>query len=199
MRAEVPMIDHFKGKNLQNLVNCTPIYGVYKNGDLSITPLLKDMVKKFFDAIVGVKGETYLMVSQRKVLLHQVYKNLFQQLSVYNNVKVKYVDELYPGSFTNYKSSKFLQPDQCIILLTKNYNSKQLRLIKELSKTKISVSIIALGKPFYHRGYNVINIRNIKSLYWFMYTYLTQRNLLTYREFSKLFAFSKQPYNFKAV
>lgn len=191
------LIDHFRNKNLKNLVDCTSTYGSYEMGDLKVKPYLKELVKNFFDPLINNKKKILFLVSERKVLLQQIYKNIFEQLKVLAQIEVKFIDSLYPGIFTNYNSSNFLQPEQVLLLLTKNHNAKELRLLEQLKKTGKTINVITLGKPYYSKDLNIINIRNIKSLYWFMFTFLNQRRILTYKEFSKMFLFSTTQYNFK--
>ena len=83
------------------------------------------------------------------------------------------------------------------LILTKNHNQTELRVLKELSETNIKVNVLTLGLNYYNPKFNVISVQNIKSLYWLLYTYFLQEDPeLTFSDFSKKFVFSPERVDF---
>ena len=178
------------------IIESTPAFGHYDITGLTLTPLLIEQARIFFDRLY-TSPSCMVYVNEKKVLLQQVHRNMLLQLSKRTAVKCDYLHNLYAGSFTNYKSAKFREPDSVFLILTKNHNQTELRLLKELEKTDIKVNVLTLGLTYYHPKFNVISVQNIKALYWLLYAYFIQDEpTLTFSEFSKRFVFSPERVDF---
>jgi hypothetical protein len=174
----------------------TEQYGVYKDKTLKLKPPMIEFAQKFTQAFC--KSESVLfLVNERKVLLNQIYRNLFLHLKGHTNIKVDYIDNIQPGKFTNYNSQGYTEPKSVFIFLTKKHNLKELRVLNQLKKRNYIVNIISLGLDYYYPKYSIFCIDKIKTLYWFMYALLNQKNIYTYSDFSKLFKFTPKKFDFE--
>ena len=171
------------------VIDSSPLYGSYDKGELTVSPLLNDLTEKFFNVLYQNES-CVLFVNQKKVLLQQIYKNLALEVGKRVPLKTSYLHELSAGDFTNYLSPTFKEPTSVLVILTRKHNLTELRVLEELSKTQIPVNVITLGISYYNPKFNVISVRDIKSLYWFLYAYLNTTGVRTFSEFSLRFVFS---------
>ena len=173
-------------------------YGYYENFEFYPSVKLKSTTQNFFNDLFSNRS-CLILVNEKKVLLQQIFKNLMMEVSPKMDTKWSYLDSLCAGSFTNYMSPTFIEPESVLMILTKKHNQKELRILSELKKTRIKVYVIVLGMEYYAESFKIIKIDKITPLYWFMYTFLNMFNSYTYRQFSDRFIFSRTRVNFSEV
>lgn len=180
-------------------INDTEDFGTFKNTEYVPSDKLKNLVKNFLSRLMGQKS-CLVLINEKKILLQQIYKNLVDLVSKKIETNYEYIESIKPGTFSNYNSSFFKEPESVLIILTKKHNKKELRILQELKHTKIKVNVIILGDNiFYDSRFNLIKVSKVVGLYRLMYTILNLDLNVNYSEFSERFVFTKQKVNYKNI
>ena len=149
------------------MICATDTYAYFEKGNFFTTEKLDSQTKHFMDQL-SLSPTCLILVNERKILLQKVYKNIIEQVSKKVSVQVQFIDNLKPGSFTNYMSSYYTEPKSVLLLLTKNHNKKEKRIIAQLLKMNIKINLITLGLDYYNPKINLIRTQKIKALYFFL-------------------------------
>jgi hypothetical protein len=178
-----------------SVIDSNSKYGVFKKQDLQMTELTKNTLNDFINKISQIQ-ELYIVVNQKKILMQKIYYNLARELKNYVKIKCVFLDDLKPGALTNYQSKHFFEPKGILVILTKNHNKKQLRLINEINKTNSKLVLWALNTSLYIKDNISLELNSIKALYWALYFLKSMRYLETYKQFSKQYQLTKEKLDF---
>ena len=166
-----------------------------------ISKNLKVAAQKFLEKLKTFDKEEplYFLVNKKKVILQKVYYNLINELKNYRKIKVLYVHKLKGGTFTNPQNPNYIDAKNVFVFLTRNYNKKEINILKELEKVRISNINITLNLTFVNDTGYTININSIKTLYLFLYALSCEREKTSYKQFVKKYEFTDKELDFDSI
>ena len=143
---------------------------------------------KLRELVAETPSSSLFLVNNRKFLLTKVYSALQEVLGGKDRV-IRDVNKTPAGSFTNPGCKNFLEPNHVVILLTKNHNKKQSRILIELEKAKIPLTLINLGVKYCSPTAKVVcHIPNVRTLYHFLYNFCSLEKEIVFPEFFQKFS-----------
>lgn len=149
----------------------------------------EDLVKTLKELRDRIPDKTLFLVNSRKFLLSRIYFCLQQVLGRSRSFTVLDVNKLSPGTFTNPACEQFCQPPHVVAILTKNHHLKEKRILDELEKARVPVTLVALGcsAEEFHPDAR-ITVPNVRSLYHLVYNLSLMDSSLSLKDFYEKFA-----------
>jgi len=204
--------------DLYQKIESTSNFAKFENKVLTVGPALQIISQKFITKLIDSsrlgyqkqkKKSLLILVNEKKVFLQQIFVNLYEHIKNYTSldVTVEYIDNLKAGCFTNHYSRHYLHPDAILMIYTKNHCEKEKRILTELSATNIDLNILCLitqwtpkkdDLKIYHNAHtNIVQLADVKSLYWFLFGFNSAFRNILYDTFCKENTFKETKYDFK--
>jgi len=108
------------------------------------------------------------LTNTRKKLLAKIYERVIDILGSGKNKTVLEVNQLKPGCLTNVQHKDFFQASHIVMILTKNHNHRELKILEQIDKIKVPVTLIKIDTSKRSK-YPSFRLEGVRAIYNFMY------------------------------